>query len=243
MLGYIQRKRRLAHGRPAGDNDQIPRLKARRFLIEVRKASGNSGYVAWIVLVVQCLDALDDLLQQRLDVDKALLSPCTGLGNFEHLGFGFIQKVSSRTTCGGICGIGNFRANLGKPPHDRPLAHNFRVSPDICRGRGVLGHYPDIGKSSNILQFSRYFERFGYSYHVCWFAMFNQLADMAINKPVILPVKIILGDDVGHLIPGMIVQQQSAQHRLLRFNGVRRHFIGFKQRVAAGCGEELSHGL
>ena len=73
--------------------------------------------------------------------------------------------------------------------------------------------------------------------------MFNQLADMAINKPMVLPVKIILSDDVGDLIPGMVVQQQPTQHGLLRFNGVRGHFIGFKQRIAAGCGKELSHGL
>ena len=73
--------------------------------------------------------------------------------------------------------------------------------------------------------------------------MLDQLADMPVNEAMILPVKIILGKNIGHLVPRVVIKHQPAQHGLLRFNGMRRHFVGFKQLVAGGGGEEFRHGI
>ena len=72
--------------------------------------------------------------------------------------------------------------------------------------------------------------------------MLDQFADVPVNEAMILPVKIILGKNIGHLVLcGYQASTRPAQ--IARFNGMRRHFVGFKQLIAGGDGEEFRHGI
>ena len=55
----------------AGDDQQIAWLQPRSLGVEVVVAGGNTGDVGRVLVVVQFLDALDDLGEQRIDVLEA----------------------------------------------------------------------------------------------------------------------------------------------------------------------------
>ena len=48
------------------------------------------------------------------------------------------------------------------------------------------------------------------------------LRDVAVDQPVVGAVEIRLRDEVGDAVPRRVLQQQPAQHRLLRLDRVRR---------------------
>ena len=51
----------------------------------------------------------------------------------------------------------------------------------------------------------------------------DELDDVLEDDAVIVAVKVFSADEVGDTVPGCVVQQQAAQHRLLGLDGVGRH--------------------
>src|SRR5260363_186134 len=50
---------------------------------------------------------------------------------------------------------------------------------------------------------------------------------MLENQPVVISVKSAFLQKIGDAVPCAIVEQQTAEHRLLRFDRMRRHFERF----------------
>ncbi|MCG3769788.1 MAG: hypothetical protein JW384_00919 [Nitrosomonadaceae bacterium] len=73
--------------------------------------------------------------------------------------------------------------------------------------------------------------------------MLNQLTYMAVDEAVILTVKVILNDHICNLVPCMIIQHQSAQHRLLGLYRVRWRLIGLDRLIITDVGEDLCHRI
>ena len=73
--------------------------------------------------------------------------------------------------------------------------------------------------------------------------MLNQLTDMAVDESVVLTVKVILSDHICNLVPCMIIQHQSSQHRLLGLYRVGWGLIGLDRLIVTDVGEGLCHGI
>src|SRR5688500_13002126 len=138
MLSDIEGERGLSHGWPASDDDQIPWLKTGGFLIEIMEAGRNSSHVAGGIQVVERFNTLDNLLQQRLNINETLLSSRTCFGNFKHPRFRLIQEGCSGTPRRIVGGIRYLGPDLCQPAHYRPFPHDLRVATDIGRGRRIL---------------------------------------------------------------------------------------------------------
>lgn len=74
VLAHVERERGFTHRRTPGDDDQVARLQARGARIEVAVAGRHAGDVGRILAVVQFLNAIDDLSEQRIDVLEARLA-------------------------------------------------------------------------------------------------------------------------------------------------------------------------
>ena len=70
----------------------------------------------------------------------------------------------------------------------------------------------------------------------------NQLGNRLKNQPVIVAVKVFVDDHIADAVPGRIVQQQAAQHRLFGLQRMRRHAQLLVFGVGGwGIGDVISH--
>jgi hypothetical protein len=89
VLGDVERERRLAHARAAGDDDEIARLQAGGLVVEVGEARGHAGDV--LALVEQLLDLVHVGMDQILDRREPLLRAF--LADLEDARLGAIEDV------------------------------------------------------------------------------------------------------------------------------------------------------
>jgi len=52
----------------------------------------------------------------------------------------------------------------------------------------------------------------------------DQLDDVAVDQAMVAAVEVRLGHEVGDAVPRGVIEQQAAEHRLLRLHRVRRQF-------------------
>ena len=78
-------------GRPATTITRSPGCSPDVILVEIGEAGGHAGDVGRIVAVVERLDALDDLRQQRADLLEVLLPARALLGDVQDLRFGLVE--------------------------------------------------------------------------------------------------------------------------------------------------------
>ena len=72
VFADVDRESGFTHGRTAGHDDQVAGLQAGGHLVQVHEPGRNARDVAGTVAVVELVDALDHLGQQRLDFHEAL---------------------------------------------------------------------------------------------------------------------------------------------------------------------------
>ena len=59
--------------------------------------------------------------------------------------------------------------------------------------------------------------------HVGRLAGVDQLADGFVDQLVLVSVEVAVAKQITNALPGIVVQQQTAEHRRFRLHGVRRH--------------------
>ena len=197
-------------------------MQSGRAFVEIGKAGRHTGDIGRIVAAVKHVDALDHLRQQRLDGAKTLVSARAGLGDFEYFGFGLIEQLP-RFTPGRAVGTGSdLGADLGELTHDRALAHDLGVAPNIGGAWRVDGQHADVGQAADGFEFGVALEGFADGDHIRGTIRFDELGNVLIDAAVVVTIKIVLADQVGDFVPRDVLQHQSAEHGLLRLNGMGR---------------------
>src|SRR5882724_4406073 len=209
--------------------------------VEVAVARGNAGDVRRIVLVVQQVDALHDLSEQRLDFHEALTGPGPRLGDLEDLRFGLIEQLTDLLAHAVQSAIGDLGRDLDEFPQDRAFAHDLGVAPDVVGRRRASRERRQVGDTPGLVLVLARFYRLVDSDHVGRLALFDETGNVAENPPVIVPIKVIAADIVAHLVEGAVVDEQPPQHRLLRVDRVRRQLEVEKLGIGGGLGRSLSH--
>src|SRR5690625_5362326 len=72
ILTDIHGQRGFTHRRPPGNDDQIALLEPRSHPIKIDKAGGHPGDLRIILALIELINALNDLLEHRLDLEKPL---------------------------------------------------------------------------------------------------------------------------------------------------------------------------
>jgi len=159
---------------------------------------------------MEFLDTFHHLGQQGIDVDKALLVGGALFRNFKDLGFRIVQEGFG-IPAHGVQGVGSdFVPGAHQLAQDGPLPNNFRIAADIGSGRGIGGQFPQIGQAAAVFPVPCRIQGFRHGHHVRRFARGKEPDNLAEDAPVFVPVKIPFVNQVPHLVPGLVVQQQAA---------------------------------
>ena len=192
---------------------------------------------------MQLLDTFDHLGQQGVDVHETFIVPGAGLGDLEDLRFGLVEQGFG-ITAERIQRVGsNFVSRRHQLPQHRTLAHDLRVALDVGCRRRVGRQFTEIGEAAGLLPLASCVKGFSDSHHIGWFGLFQQIADLPENAPVLVAIEIPVGHQIANAIPGLVIEQQTTEDRLLGFNGVRRNTQGIQGGVGnLGFGWALIHG-
>ena len=94
----------LAHGRTAGNDDQVGRLQAAGGFVQIGETGGQAG--DRLASIEQGVDAVDGLDQNVVDADRP-----TGLrsrfGNLEDQSLGFVEDLLAGAALRGIGAVGD----------------------------------------------------------------------------------------------------------------------------------------
>ena len=222
VLTDVERKGRLTHRRAGRHNDQVTGLHAGGHPVQVHEASGNAGDLAGVVAVVEFVDALEDLARQRTDVLEVVALLAAVLGNLEHLGLSRVQHLVHRTPLG-VEGLGGDLVGDGNQPTQHgTVTHHLGVVADVAGRDDGIGQHRQVLLAAGILQPAGLLQRVLHGQRIGRSAGTQQVGDVLPYHPVIMPIEVIIGDDVGNIFPGAVVQQQPAQHRLLGLDRMRR---------------------
>ena len=192
ILGHVQGQRGLAHRRAAGNDDQIAGLQTRGHLVEVVIAGGDTGDIRRIIAVVQFLDALHHLGQQRIDVLEAGLVTHAGFGNGKDLGLGFVEQ-GFRFAAQRIQGArSDLVAGCHQLAKDGPFAHDLAVAANIGCRRRVLRQLPKIGQTTGVLGFTGRIDGFCHRHHIDRLGPLQHALDGAKDAAMFVTIEIRL---------------------------------------------------
>ncbi len=242
VLRNVERECGLAHARPSRHDHEVARLQARRHLVEVSEPGRDAGDVAWIVALVERVDALDHLGEQRLDFAETLAAACAGLGNREHVLLGLIEQVFRRAAERIEHRIGDAGADFRQPAHDRALAHDFGVTPDVGGTRSVHRQRAEVRLAADFFELGAALEAFGNRQRIRRLVVLDEHRDMAVDQAMVGAIEIVGGQEIGDLFPRAVVEQQAAQHGLLRLDRIWRQLQRIDLRIAVERGYGLCHG-
>jgi len=96
-----------------------------------------------------------------------------------------------------LCSGGYFVADLNQAAQYRILAHDVRVSLGVDRGRRIVGENTEVSEAADGVEFSARTEPFRYGDDVIRLAVFGERPDCPEDQAVIMPVEILLVDDIG----------------------------------------------
>ena len=148
----LSAKRGLAHRRAPGDDDQVAGLQARGHPVEIGEAGRHAGDVGRIVAVVELVDALDHLGQQRLDLAEPLLAARARLGDLEDPGLGLVEHVAGAAPDRVVGEVGDLAGRRRELAQHRALAHDLGVAADVGGGRHVLRQRAEIREAADVVE-------------------------------------------------------------------------------------------
>jgi hypothetical protein len=135
---------------------------------------------------------------------------------------GLVEQLAHIARLGRKGARGDLFAHAHQAPQHRAVAHDFRISADVCRrGRGVreadqvlqAAHLDIALLDAQLLKERHDIDRLGVSLEA------DHLLE---DDAVVRTIEIIWLEDVRHDRERVVVKQDSAQHALLAFNRLRR---------------------
>ena len=192
--------------------------------------------------MIEHVDALHHLCQDGLDLDQALVAARAGLGDLEHARLGLVEQLPHILAHRVQSGIGDAGAHFDQLPLDGALAHDLGVTPDVVRRWRVLRQRSQIGQPAGLVLVLALLDRLEHRDHVGGPVLLHQLADVAVDAPMVVAVEIAFRENVGDALPGLVVEQQTAQHRLLRLDRMRRDPQLHQLRIVHDLRVWLGHG-
>jgi hypothetical protein len=179
----------LPIARSAGDDDHVAGLEARGLHVEVVEAGRDAGDVRGMLAVVELLDAVHHLAQQRLDGGEALRGARAGVLDLEDLRLGLVEQPwppARRIEGAG----GDLVAHRHQLAQDGPLADDLGVALDVGGRRRVVGDLAEIGHAAGLLGDSAAFSSDSYTVTTSAGGRPRSAGDVAEDAAMVVAVEI-----------------------------------------------------
>src|SRR5581483_3190990 len=207
----------LAHARPAGDHDEVPRLESRRHVVDVTEAGWGTRHLA--AGLVHPRDLLEALADERLDVLEAAADAV--LREVEdHL----LRAVDElRCLTGPVPPEPlDLLADGGQASQRRHLANDPRVVARV-RGRGhERRELVDALLPADLLELAALVELVGNGDRVDGLSLLIELERRPVDARVRLPVEVAGVEGVARRFDRRLREKHRAEDRLLGIEVLRR---------------------
>src|SRR5690606_35952267 len=221
------------------DDHQVGWLQAAGLRIEVDKAGGDAG--DRIRAVEQRVDAVNGFGKNLVDADRAAgLGP--RLGNLENQPLSFVEDFLAGAALRCIGAVGDLAADADQFAQRGTLANDPGVGLDVGHRRGVLGQFAEVGQPAHLAQVPFVLQLLGQGYHVERLIALGQGVNGTEDQAMVVAVEIAVRYLVEHTLPGIVVQHQTTQHRLLGLDGMGRHLECGGFQVVLLRGTDVVHG-
>ena len=176
-----------------------------------------------------------------MDVVEAGAAAVAGLRDLENLRLGLVEQLPDLLARGTESAVGDLRPHGDELAHHRALADDLRVAADVVRRGRVLRERAEIGEAARPVLVLARLDRFGDRDDVGRPAVLDQPRDVAVDAPMVVAVEVVEREDVADLVPRAVVEQQTAEHRLLGLDRMRRDAQRDELRIGGSLGEGLRH--
>ena len=230
----------LTHRRTAGDDDHVGRLQATGQVVQIIEAGGQTG--DRVTVVEQLVDTVDGLDQDIVDAHRATgLRPV--LGDLEDLALGLVEDLLAGAPLGGIGAVSDLVADADQLTQGRAFTNDLRVGLDVGHRRRVLRQFAQVGQTADLRQLTFLVQLLGQGHDVERRIALGQLEDRPEDQAMVVAIEVTIGNAIEHALPGIVVQHQTTQHRLLRLDGVRWHLQGRSLQVVLFGDADVVHRL
>jgi hypothetical protein len=153
--------------------------------------------IAGLVALLQQLERILHCLTQRNEVRATAAAL---FGNAEYLHFSGRKHFLAIAPFRLEAVIDDFSAGIDQLPHHRFFAHDLGVGADVCRRRRGAGKFNQVAGAADLLGKIVGLEPLTQGNGIEGLALFRQLADAAIDQPMVAPIEILLGEKVAYAI-------------------------------------------
>ena len=222
MLADVERECGLAHRRPRREHDQVARLQPSGHAVHVVEAGAHPRHFFGAVLM-QFVDAVDQLNDQRVHALEALPRARALLADLEDHAFGFVEDLRHRTALR-IERVGrDLVARRDELAQHRALANDLGVAAQVGGTWHALRECVQVDETATVLGLAEALQLLEYGDHVGRLGRVDQRADRCVDQPMLVAVEVAVGQQVAGAVPRAVVEQQTAEHALLGFDRVRRN--------------------
>jgi hypothetical protein len=222
VLDDVQREGGLPHGRPTGHDDEVAGMHASRLHVEVDEPGRHARDVGRVVLMVQVVDALVHLAEQRGDADGPIVRVAGALAEREYLRLRLVDQRARLLGAGLQRALGDLGRHLREPPAQRALAHELRVAAHVQRARRVLRKLREVARPAG-LPGPRW--RWSASETVTRSAGlpgFDEAREVPPDPAMVVAVEVVRPHQVDDAVESLVVAEHRADQRLLGLEAVRR---------------------
>lgn len=120
--------------------------------------------------------------------------------------------------------------DLGRGADQLPLhvllGDDFGVELHVGRRAHLLRELRQVRRTAHLLQLLADLQPLGDRIEVDRFEFGRELLDRAVDRPMLFGIESLGRDELLHGDDRILLEHQSAEHRLLQFDGLRRHVAG-----------------
>ncbi|EGQ61226.1 hypothetical protein GGI1_05281 [Acidithiobacillus sp. GGI-221] len=132
MLRYIHGERGFSHTRTARDNNELARVEAGGFLVQIGKARGQPRDA--LPLAGDGLDPVDNRRKCILELLEAFTGSLLSFGEMKDPAFGLVQQGLSLPPFRAVGKLGNFPTDPNEVTQGGPLPHDPQASTLAAEG-------------------------------------------------------------------------------------------------------------
>ena len=236
VLGHVDDERRLAHRRAGGDDHEIGFLESSRAPVEVLEASGDAG--DGVAGLGQEVEPVGDGLGDVADVLRYGLVHAA-FADLEDQLFGVVEHVGAGAALRLEGGVGDLVGGGDQAAQRRAFLDDLGVGDDVGGAGRAFHEVDEIVRATGHVELGAGRERFAQGHVVEGLVGFGEFRHDAVDDAVRRTVEVVLREHVGDLEPGVVVEHQAAEERLLGFDGVGRDL---QTDGCLGDGRGFSHG-
>ena len=244
VAGHRQHEGGLTHRRACRHDDEVRQLPAERHAVDGHETRRHAVEGR---RVLGCLLDLHQRLGQQI-LGRLYRTLDVTFGHLEDFALGIADQLRHVSRF-----VVRTALDLGRGADQLPLhvllGDDFGVELHVGRRAHLLRELRQVRRTAHLLQLLADLQPLGDRIEVDRFEFGRELLDRAVDRPMLFGIESLGRDELLHGDDRILLEHQSAEHRLLQFDGLRRHVAGGighcseRFAVARSGGIFFSHSL